>query len=343
MRNTLCISLALLLCACGGSGSNKQQPIKTNAYVSAQQYVLDNGFIGSVLVKKGDTTILKNGYGYADKAAKRTNDVDTKYRIASLTKAFTALAVVQLKQQDLIDSFDNPVATYLTDYPNKQITIRQLLTHRSGIPDYLSLVNKNKHYQQSQLIDLFKNKSLEFTPGSQFQYSNSNYFLLGQLIERVSDTSYFDFLNAHILMPLGMENTEMGNSVISGDNYALGYKTSSQSSRADSINMSVPYAAGALSSNLSDYEAWGEAVMSHTLLSDNDIAEVYPQQGYGFGWIVTETKGMKTYTHSGGIDGFSTIIVLVPEVDGMVVAFSNVGNAGLLVNKIAETIAENEF
>ena len=340
MKFLIPISVVLLLCSCGSD--SESEPI-TEEYTTAETLVESSKFIGSILVKKGNTHILRKGFGFANKAQQIPNGVDTRFRIASLTKAFTALAIVQLKQSNVILSYDDPVSAYITDYPNDEVTIRQLLTHTSGITDYLSLVDDNKEYLPTELIGLFKDKALEFIPGTKFSYSNSNYFLLGHIIEQLSGMDYFDYLNAYILMPLGMNSTEYASNVITGDEYAQGYTNLAQSKLTSYLDMSIPFAAGALSSNLVDFEAWGESFLSKLLISEEDVQDAFPEGEYGFGWFVTDISGKKVYIHSGGINGFSTVIAILPDDEGLIVAFSNINGVGENVNALMTSIIENEF
>ena len=316
----------------------------TKVYNSANKYIKSENFIGSILVKKGDSYILNKAFGFSDKKQHYKNTIDTKYRIASLTKAFTALAIVQLKEKNLIHSYDDLIADYITDYPNgKKITIRHLLTHRTGIPDYPSKANYSHIYTPSKLIGLFKNLSLEFTPGEKFRYSNSNYALLGYLIEKVSGVSYRRYMEDNVWSVLGMHNTEYGKNTIKGKNYAKGYKTLSQDNPLNYINMSIPYSAGGLVSNVSDMGIWAESFIHKTLISEEDYQEIFRKGEYGFGWSIFKIAGKKAYTHSGGIDGFTSMIVIFPENNSFIIILSNVEGEGGKLARIIATLAEKEL
>lgn len=333
--------LVFLLFSCGG-GSD---PVAVSTdYESAESFVQESGFVGSILVKKQNVYILQNGFGFADKARGVENTKNTKFRIASLTKAFTALAVVQLKNTKLIASYDDPLSDYLPDFPNGNIiTIRHLLNHRSGLPDYVSLVDTQQPHTPVELVAAFSNKPLDFEPGTQFRYSNSNYTLLGYLIQQISGIEYFDFISSNILMPLGMHNTEYGNSELTGDDYALGYTDGQQLTLSNYVDMSVPFAAGALSSSIKDFELWGESFEALTLVADSDLQDIFSDGDYGFGWIVTQVSGKRAYVHTGGIEGFATLVLIFPDNQGLIVALSNTESAASAMHQIVDAIAENEF
>lgn len=333
----LIVSLSILH-ACGGSNSSPQN------YTTAEAYLESEDFIGSILIKKNNTDILRKGFGFADKIQQLQNNIDTRYRIGSLTKAFTALAIVQLKNNNLISSYDDPVSNYIPDYPRgEHISIRDLLTHRSGIPDYLSDVNPNDSYTPSNLVNLFKNEALDFEPGEEFRYSNSNYILLGYLIEVLSGLSYDSYQQTSILAPLGMAYTEYGSSTIDGVEYAKGYQNTLQAQTAGFYDMSIPFAAGALSSNIGDLEIWAQSFSAETLVSSQDNQEIFSEGGYGFGWIDTKIAGKTAHVHAGGISGFSSFIAILPQEKGLLIALSNVEGEHSKLDRIAKAIIENEI
>lgn len=342
LQSTIALLVLIALCSCGGSGgSDSSNP---TSYSSAVAYIESEGFVGTILVRKNDDYLLRKGYGYADQSQQQPNGIDTRYRIGSLTKAFTALAIVQLKNANIISSYDDPIASYISDYPRgDKISIRDILQHRSGITEYLSSVNPQQAYTPTELVNLFKNVDLDFEPGQAFSYSNSNYILLGHLVEELSGTGYENYLNTNIWSMLGMVNTEYGKSVIEGSSYAKGYTDVSQQQTADFLDMSIPYAAGAISANIVDMELWAESFLTKTLISEQDALEIFAEGDYGFGWVVTQIAGKLAYAHAGGIQGFSSIIVIFPQEDAFIVALSNVQGEQEKLNRIAATITENEL
>ena len=333
----LLIPLLLLnLVSCGGDDTD------VVPYTTAEEYIKSQGFLGTVLVKRDGIEVLRKGFGYADKEAQQFNKTSTRFRIGSLTKAFTALAIVQLKNADLL-KYDDPISNFLPNLTRgSEITIRHLLTHRSGLDEYVPLVNENQSYTSLELVNLVKDRPLIFQPGSQFRYTNSNYLLLGHIIETVTDLDYATFIESNITNPLGMFNTEYGSSTIVGDEYAKGYQNMFQSKLSKFHDMSIPYAAGALSSNLDDMEIWANSFYDLTLISQQDKQDIF-EGDYGFGWSITSIAGNNVYMHTGGIRGFSSIIVLFPDQNGMIILLSNIEGVHNQFRHIVSTLAEYEF
>ncbi len=344
------VVLVLSLAACGGGddSSTETDDDDTIEYTSADQYLTDIGFVGTALIQKNGVDIVRKAYGYADKDANTLNSLSTRFRLGSLTKSFTAMAVVQLKRQGFIETYDDYVMQYLPDYPNgDMITIRHLLTHSSGIPDYLPYVNSNNNYTPETLVNTFKDRALLFTPGSTVSYSNSNYALLGYLIEQLTQVSYASYLQTAVLTPLGLSSTEYGQD--SSSRYAQGYEDYEANEDAAFFDMSIPYAAGALVSNLLDMETWGLALLSQQLASASDYAEIFPtvaNDGYfyaGFGWFVGYLEDNLIYQHGGDIEGFTTFMALYPEQNGLLILLSNQEGASDERDQIFEEVTANEF
>ncbi|HHL43065.1 MAG TPA: class A beta-lactamase-related serine hydrolase, partial [Hellea balneolensis] len=168
---------------------------------------------------------------------------------------------------------------------------------------------------------------LEFTPGSKFEYSNTNYVILGILIEKLSGQSYYDYTQSHILNPLGLSATEAGKSTITGEDYAKGYEYSSQSKEAEYIDMSIAYSAGVLSSNISDLEDWAASFINLSLISQQEYDEIFATETYGYGWLTKPIDGRNMFWHTGGINGFESVIMVLPDVNGVIIMLSNIENA----------------
>ena len=205
-RTCWSVSLLVLVLALFFSSSYASLPTveeKLDQYLNAADTVLQ--FNGTALVAKGGKVIFAKGYGIADREKKIPNTVDTKFLIGSITKQFTATAIMQLVADKKLD-IDNPISTYLTDYPKStgdKITIRHLLTHTSGIQNFTDLPAyqgmRDKSMTPQQVVAQFKDLSLDFEPGTKFNYSNSGYILLGLVIEKVSGEPYAQYLQKHIL------------------------------------------------------------------------------------------------------------------------------------------------
>jgi CubicO group peptidase (beta-lactamase class C family) len=166
---------------------------------------------------------------------------------------------------------------------------------------------------------------------------------LGYLIETLSGHGYENYLQINVLSPLGMINTEYGSSIIEGTGYAMGYTNTSQEQKADFHDMSIPYSAGALSSNIGDLEIWAESFAAGTLVSDQENQEIFMEGDHEFGWFVGEFAGKTAYSYYGGINGFSSFIAIFPEEKGLIIALSNVEGEQPKLNSIVTTITKNEL
>lgn len=336
-RGALALTCALLS-ACGGGAPDPLPYDGIGAYVEAER------FVGTIVVKQGDRILLRASHGFADAARQTPNALDTRYCIASLTKAFTALGVVALKGEDRIAGYDAALSDILPGYPRgDELTLRHLLTHRSGIPDYRADADPDRAYTPGELVDLFKDRPLAFAPGEGFDYSNANYVLLGQVIETLGGEPYAAFLRSRILVPFGLADTGYGDDEPAGQRDALGYADLAQTRRANHLDMSIPYAAGALVSTADDLVAFAESFADPARVSAEDAAEIFGDASYGFGWVISRLAGRPVRGHTGGIDGFSAMLVVFPEQDAIVVALSNVENEQAKLQRIAATIAEHEF
>ena len=321
-----------------------------------QCYHKRGAFSGSVLVAKDGIVLLSKGYGMADYARKIANTPQTKFRIGSITKQFTALAIMQLRQQGLLDIHD-PLSKYIPDYPSgDQITIHHLLTHTSGIPNYTSLAHceKNKAQWRSidRLINTFKKRRLEFKPGAQYKYSNSGYVLLTYIIEQVSGQPYATYVQQHIFEPAGMLNTGYDTGGPRTADKACGYKVEHRHlAYADRVDMSYYAGAGALFSTVEDLYLWDRALHSNKLVSYDILDTIFTPwirtpdcnqkngYGYGYGWRIGDPNQKHPVVgHGGGIEGFSTTIRRFPNDDLCIILLSNV-RTFQIVQKISQDLA----
>ncbi len=309
-------------------------------------------FNGSVLVADKGKVIFEKGYGYADMEWQVPNTVDTKFELGSVTKQFTAALILQLNEEGKL-KLDDKVSDILSWYPaenGSRITIHQLLTHTSGIPNYTSFpdfVNKRAFETMTprELISTFSDKPLDFNPGTKFSYSNSGYIVLGAIIEKVTGKSYEEVLKEKILKPIGMENSGYINLQKITPKRAHGYSNRfNDYSNAAYLDMSLPFAAGALYSTVEDLFKWDQALYGEKILSAENKEKMFTgyvddsRGDYGYGWeIAKETvddKGDSTLSisHGGSIFGFSSLIVRLPENKQLVVLLNNTDSAPL--NKI---------
>ncbi|MCL6455148.1 MAG: beta-lactamase family protein [Alicyclobacillus sp.] len=290
-------------------------------------------FSGAVLVASGGEIVLRGGYGMANYELDVPNTPETVFRIGSVTKQFTALAVLQLQERGLLQVSD-PLATYLPDFPNaERITLHHLLSHTAGVWNYTEtpafLQMCRRHYTVDELIDTFRDAPLDFEPGEKFSYSNSGYVLLGKVIEVASGQTYEDYLEEHVLGPLGLQRTGMdhGETLVKGR--AAGYQRREDGTleNAAYIDMSCPYAAGALCSTVDDLYTWDQALYAGKLLSAasfDQMFQPYSEDGYGYGWRIWSHNGRRLISHSGGVNGFASMILRFVDDRATVIVLSNI-------------------
>jgi len=314
---------------------------KLDALFKPQYKAEDPG--ATVIVVKNGKTVFRKTYGAADVAAKTPLTPGTVLRLGSITKQFTAVAILMLAEEGKL-ALNDPITRFFPDYPTqgKVITIEHLLTHTSGIVSYTGksgyVAAMAKDLTVAQMIDGFKNDPLEFEPGTQFRYNNSGYFLLGAIVERVSGTSYASFLEQRIFTPLGMKDTAYEGVERSNAPRATGYSAQDKGfAPAQPLSMSQPYAAGALVSTVDDLAKWDAAIAAGKLLKPASWKQAFtpyklsPEKstGYGYGWGVGTLQGTPVVDHGGGINGFRTHALRLPQQKVFVAVLSNAdsGNA----------------
>jgi CubicO group peptidase (beta-lactamase class C family) len=306
--------------------------MKTRLDQVAKSYTANNAFMGTVLVTEGDRVLLDKGYGMADVEWSIANVPEAKFRLGSLTKQFTATLVL-LMQQDGKLKIDDPVTKYLPDAPKTwaKVTLANLLGHTSGIPSFTDMKEfatwrMNSHTTDEELA-LFKDKPLEFEPGSRFAYSNSNFEVLGAVIEKVSGKKYGDLLRDWIFEPLDMKDTGLDSDELVLPKRAEGYIPGPKGLQvARSESMSVPWAAGSIYSTTNDLIKWELGLFGGKVLNADSLkAMTTPGKGnYGMGVFIERKDGVKVVSHGGGIEGFNTHLAYAPERQICVVVLSNV-------------------
>lgn len=340
MKKTLMITfLALLLIVNIGLTGFLQWPLSPNIQANVKeldQYLNEQEFNGSVLVGYKGKIVFEKGYGYQDKEAGIKNSTDTAFLLGSITKQFTATAILQLQEKgklEITDTLDH----YYRDYPNSEnITIQQLLTHQAGISEYLDFYEEDdfgKEYTVDQLFEKVKVAPVKNEPGTKFEYNNSGYNLLGGIIEKVSGQSYEDYLQEHIFQPAGMEQSAFGFDDAKQPERAVGY-LNKEFDKAPFVHPSFAYAGGAISSTLGDLFLWDRALAGDKILSQNSKREMFrshtketlmPNQAYGYGMYIVE-EGKSMY-HPGFIHGFSSNIFRSTENDLVIIGLSNQGDS----------------
>lgn len=307
-------------------------------------------FNGSVLVAEQGEVIYKKGFGMANMEWDIPNEPNTKHRLGSITKQFTAMLILQLVADDAVD-LEALITSYLPDYPKEtgdQITIHHLLTHTSGIPNYTAFPNFFKEesrnpYTPDEFVEVFAHKKLDFTPGERFSYSNSGYFLLGVIAEKLTGKTYEQLLHDNIFTPVGMNDTGYDNHEDIVKNRATGYEKNEYGYvNSNYLDMSIPYAAGSMYSTVEDLYLWDQALYTNKLLPQA-LMDLYfkpyvPAFGdghYAYGWgvgremIGNTEDSVEAISHGGGINGFNTNISRVTSDKSLVVLLNNTGGAAL--------------
>jgi len=310
---------------------------RVDEYMQAERKV--NGFCGTILLARKGTPIVAKGYGLANAEWEIPNTPRTKFRLGSITKQFTSMAVLQLQQQSKLKVQD-PICQYLTPCPDawKPITIHHLLTHTSGIPSYTNAPSYMTTMMVPKTVDQmvagFRDLPLEFEPGSQYKYNNSGYFLLGVLLERVTGQTYERVLRDQIFTPLGMSDSGYDYPARILPMRASGYSRQGSSlTNAPYLDMVQPFSAGSLYSTVEDLLKWDQALYTDQLLpSEGRSAMFTPFKGnYAYGWQVPtpspQTFGRRQVAHGGGINGFSTMIIRLPDDNIASIVLSNVQQA----------------
>ncbi|MFA0960894.1 serine hydrolase [Roseivirga sp. BDSF3-8] len=292
----------------------------------------------TVIVKQGDDILLRKAYGMADMELQVPMQPENIFRLGSITKQFTAVSILKLREEGKLE-LDEKITTYLKDYPAEtgdKVTVRQLLNHTSGIPSYTSQSDfptyMTDHLSLSELIDKFKTLPLDFEPGTEWSYNNSGYILLGAIIEAVSGKSYEEYVEQELFAPLGMEHSYYGNvkDIIPGRVEGYG-KDGENIIVAPYLSMSLPHAAGSLVSNVDDLAVWDKALYEGNLLPAESLKEAWTgsllangaDTRYGFGWQVGQVGEYTSIEHGGGINGFRTMMIRVPEKELLVAVLQN--------------------
>lgn len=322
------VSIALLFLL-GASAAAQDLTPKFNEYLDA--LVKQARFTGAALVARDGKVIFSKGCGLANVEFDVPNTPQTKFRLGSVTKQFTATAILLLQERGKL-SVQDPICKYVEGCPPawSEVTIHHLLSHTGGIPNFTSfpdyLPKMMMPVTTQEMIARFKDKPLDFKPGEKWSYSNSGYFLLGYVIEKVAGESYESFVQQNIFEPLKMKSTGYDHFDTILKNRATGYSLK-KGTMVNSlyIDMTQPYAAGSLYSTVEDLFLWNEALYSDRLLSGKSReAMMTPvKNDYGYGLAIQTKWGRKMISHGGGINGFSTFIARFPDEKVTVVVLRN--------------------
>jgi CubicO group peptidase (beta-lactamase class C family) len=297
-------------------------------------------FSGAVMIAQGEKVLFKKGYGWKNVATHTKNDEYGIFQIGSITKTFTATIILKLQEEGRL-SVQDRLSKYFPDYRQApEVTIENLLTHTSGIPDFnvdetdtIAWTPVSKALIRSQ----FKDKPLEFKPGTAYEYSNSGYFLLGQIIEKVTGKPYEQAVREMIFEPLLMTHSGFDFIHMADPLKVTGYAVyqADRQRPAHLIDSTVSYAAGGMYSNASDLYAWARAISSHQILSAGTWKMAFTPftigmehrgrspSNYGYGWLIDSINGKNYVGHEGGIFGFNCYFLYFPTEDITVILLNN--------------------
>ena len=292
-------------------------------------------FAGVVIVQRHGEVVFSSAAGFADRAGAVPVTMETRFRLGSANKMFTAVGVLQLVERGLV-SLDAPVGTYLPDYPNadfaRTVTVRQLLSHTGGAGDIFTPEYQARRLEVRTLADyvaLFGNRAPDTSEEGRNAYANYGYVLLGRIIEAVSGQDYYDYVREHIFGPAGMTDTGSLPEETPVPNRSRGYMRGADGRLADNAD-TLPYrgsAAGGGYSTAADMVRFAEALRSGRLLSEAMLAQATspqrPDGWYGFGFFLAGEGPTRNWGHGGGAPGMNSAIRVFPELDAVVVALAN--------------------
>ena len=315
----------------------------------------------AVIVVRDGQVLLRKGYGMANLELGVPAAPETVFRLGSLTKQFTAVAILMLVEQGRV-SLNDSITKYVLDYPTHghTITIQHLLAHTSGIPSYPEMPSwpgvSRSDLAPNELIALFKDEPLLFAPGERWSYSDSGYVLLGAVIEKASGMSYAEFVQQRIFTPLGMAHSSYDTAAQIVPGRAAGYSMSEAGIvNAAYLSMTQPYAAGALASSVDDLARWDAALYTNTLLKQRTLRRAFQSAtladgqptGYGYGWTVGSYAGHPIIAHNGDVNGFSTQMMRLPKDKVYIAILTNCdscrGSLGNLAFRIATLVINTPY
>jgi CubicO group peptidase (beta-lactamase class C family) len=297
----------------------------------------------SLTIIKDGQSLLKRVYGLANIENKTNVKPETNFRLASLSKAFTAMCILKLEEHGRL-SLDDSIRSHITELPpyTDEVNLRQVLWHVSGLYDYDS-ANLTDYYGQLHEADVLKlMKSAPppyFPPGSKYQYSNTGYVLLGVVIERVSGYSFPQFIDREVFQPLGMKNSvlyDAGKNIIRNRAYGYEEKTGKWVIR-DQSQTSALFGDGGVYSNIEDLAKWDEALYNDELLTRETLTDIFTSgkltngeaAGYGYGWKISSLSGEKIIYHDGSTSGFNNFYIRIPSRKLSVIFLTNRNNYNL--------------
>ena len=335
--------------------TDKQLTAEFDKMLSEQFKTNETGV--TALVARNGQVIYKKAFGMANLELNVSMQAEHVFRIGSITKQFTAVAILQLMEQGKLNLQDE-ITRFIPDYPTHgyKITVEHLLTHTSGIQSYTGMKDYMERMtldlEPAQIIDHFKNQPMKFAPGTKWSYSNSGYFLLGYIIEKVTGKTYAEYLEENIFKPVGMTNSFYGSETKLIKNRVGTYSKSDHGfENARPLSMTQPYSAGSIQSTVADLFKWNQALHAYKLVKKENLDKAFTrykltdgtETDYGYGWSFGNVQESPTIEHGGGINGTLTMAIYLPEENVFVAVFSNcdcnrpeetaVKMAGLVIGK----------
>lgn len=329
MKNIFYISILLISFSIGTSFSQNFNKSKLDKLfdVLAEK----NKAMGSIAISKNGKMLYSRAIGYSSISGneKIPSTAATKYRIGSITKMFTSTMIFQLIEERKI-KLTSTIDAYFPKLPNaRKITIGNLLNHRSGLhnftddPDYKSWMTQPKTHDE--MLAIISKNPVDFQPNEKASYSNSNYIVLGYIIEKITKQSYSEALNQRIISKVGLTNTEVGGKTTLSKNESFSYQFSDTWKQEPETDMSIPGGAGAIISTPTDLTKFIEALFAHKLISEKSLAQMKTlKDGYGMGMFSFPFYAKQALGHNGGIDGFTSIVGYFPE-DNLAISYISNG------------------
>ncbi len=321
-----------------------------------QEKYPSNGPGATFMISKKGNIIYKKAFGLANLELSVPMQTENIFEIGSMTKQFTAISILMLMEQGKLDLNDQ-ITKFIPDYPThgKAITIHHLLTHTSGIKNYTRMKAitgiAKKDLTPLELINFFKNETMDFEPGEQFKYNNSGYVILGHIIEFLSGQSYASFVEENIFKKLNMTSSSYATHTKIIKNKVSGYHKRNNYTKNMHISYSLPYAAGSLLSNIDDMLKWQEAIKNNLLICKETTEKAFTNYtlnngkyiNYGYGWHIKTLNNTRNFEHGGSIFGFKSMGVYLPDLDIYVIGLSNCdcNSPTKITRDIAQLVARN--
>jgi CubicO group peptidase (beta-lactamase class C family) len=308
-------------------------PKQEQIHQIVRYYEEENGFNGNIIIAEEGKIIYENSTGWADIANERSLNLRTPFYIASVSKQFTAVSILILRDAGKLE-LDDYLIKYFPDLGNfaKKIKIRHLLNHTSGLPDYFQNAWDSPGFTNAQLYEKvkFDINQLNFRPGHKYRYNNTGYVLLSLIVEKVSGLPYYKFFESNISEPLGLENTWVFDlRTDPRPNFrALGYERNLK--KENDYNL-LTTGDGGVYSTIEDLFIWDQSLYSNKLINENSLEEAFTpitltngvNQNYGFGWFIGNNLNGKTVYHTGGLAGFRAYIERQIDVNNTIIILNN--------------------